>query len=160
MLCTLCQAAPATAPKPLLDQVQRLTELLRDSRASGYPDATLVQFITPAGGQPLVLVVFTVEGFGGGNNHTQYLAVFRPDPDAAGAEPHFTLQDVMPIGGKGWRAITTLDAKARQDARTGVTTLTMQALAVGDNDAPNFPSRKTVVRVVLNKGRMAELPGH
>lgn len=45
------------------------------------------------GNVPLTIALFTLEGFGGGNNHTQYLAVVR------GAR----LMGSTPIGGKGWR---------------------------------------------------------
>src|SRR5690349_7068045 len=49
LACTLVPAAPPPSlsqplpPKPLLAQVQRLAELLRDARAVYYPEATLVQ---------------------------------------------------------------------------------------------------------------------
>lgn len=50
LLCVLTSglvsaAAPIKAPKPLMVQVERLTELLRDSYAVGYPDATMVQLV-------------------------------------------------------------------------------------------------------------------
>ena len=79
----LAAAAPVSikAPKPLLAQVQRLSELLRDSYAVWYPDATMVQLVKVREGEALALVVFTVEGFGGGNNHTQYFAAFTPETD-------------------------------------------------------------------------------
>src|SRR5262249_55762945 len=76
---TALAAGPPLAEKSLLVQVQRLTELLRDSHAVGYPKATMAQAIDLRGGRQLVLAVFTVEGFGGGNNHSQFLAAFDAD---------------------------------------------------------------------------------
>jgi hypothetical protein len=48
-------AAPALAkaPKPLIAQVQRLAELLRDSQAVWYP-ATMVQFVKFREGEEIV----------------------------------------------------------------------------------------------------------
>ena len=164
LACTLVAAAPPPSPsaplpplppKPLLAQVQRLTELLRDGRAAYYPEATLVQRLRLPGGEALVLAVFTVEGFGGGNNHTQYLAAFTPGP-TNGGEEHFMLIDVIPIGGKGWRAVSTLDARAARGAKGGETLIAFDALAAAGNDAPNFPSRPVRLAIVLKNGRLAE----
>lgn len=151
-------AAPVKAAKPpkaLMTQVQRLAELLRDAQATYYADFTMVQRVPPQGGDELALVVFSIEGFGGGNGHTQYLAAFTPSRAEQG-EAHFTLIDVIPIGGKGWRGIPTLDARVTRAAPDGETRIVFDALAVGDGDAPNFPSRKATVTVVLKGGRLAE----
>ena len=91
LACTLLTAAPASvkAPKPLLAQVQRLAELLRDSHATWYREATMVQLVRTER-EEVVLAVFTLEGFGGGNNHTQYFAAFSVEPDAKGTQ-HYSL---------------------------------------------------------------------
>jgi hypothetical protein len=146
---------PQKAPKALMAQVQRLAELLRDAHATYYADFTLAQRVRPRGGDELALVVFSIEGFGGGNGHTQYLAAFTPNRREQGEE-HFTLIDVIPIGGKGWRAIPALEAKVTRAARGGETRIVFGALAVGEGDAPNFPSRPATVTVVLKNGRLAE----
>ena len=149
--------APAKAPKALTDQVQRLTELLKDSYAVGSPDSIMVQMVKQGEGDNLALVIFTIEGFGGGNNHTQYLAAFNLNRDDAGKRPHFTLIDVIPIAGKGWRGIQTLNAKVSVNSTRSEKTISLQALEVTDRDAPNFPSMKVTINILLNDGRLSEL---
>lgn len=143
------------APKPLLEQVQRLSELLRDSYAAWYPDATMVRLVQPGAGEELALAVFTVEGFGGGNSHTQYFAAFAPNADPEG-KAHFSLIDVMPIAGKGWRAITEFAPHVTRDAGRNEISIAIDALEVTADDAPNFPSKKTTLHLVLKDGRLAE----
>lgn len=154
---SLVSAAPASikAPKPLLAQVQRLIELLRDSYAVGYPDATMVQLVKGSKGEALALVVFTVEGFGGGNNHTQYFAAFTPETNEKGKQ-HFSLIDVMPIAGKGWRGVMNLNAKVTWNPKTGETLIAFDGLEVAGDDAPNFPSKKVTINLLLKGGRLVE----
>lgn len=156
---TIASAAPApeSIPGPLLDQVERLTELLRDSYAVGYPEGTMFKIVKPAKGEQLSLAVFTVEGFGGGNNHTQYFAAFNYDTDEEGKRPHFTFIDVIPIAGKGWRGIMNLNAKVVRNSKTYETEIFIPAQDVGPDDAPNFPSKKTTIRLLLKDGRLAEV---
>lgn len=153
----LASAAPTSikAPKPLLAQVQRLTELLRDSYAVWYPDATVAQFVKVREDEELALVVFTVEGFGGGNNHTQYFAVFTPEIDEKGKQ-HFSLIDVMPIAGKGWRGVMNLNAKVTRNPKGSETLIAFAGLEVAGGDAPNFPSKKVTINLLLKGGRLVE----
>ena len=153
----LVSAAPAAvkAPKPLLAQVQRLAELLRDSYAVWYPDATMVQFAKVREGEALVFVVFTVEGFGGGNKHTQYFAAFTPDADEKGKQ-HFSLIDVMPIAGKGWRGVMNLNAKVTRNPKSNETLIALDGLELAGDDAPNFPSKKVTINLLLKDGRLVE----
>lgn len=152
---TAFAAGPPLARKPLLAQVQRLTELLRDSHAVGYPNATMAQAIDLRGGRQLALAVFTVEGFGGGNNHSQFLAVFETDDETK--PPHYSLIDVIHIAGKGWRGIEKLNARVFQPPKSGDINVEIDALEVGPDDSPNFPSNKTVIRLVLSQGRLTEI---
>jgi hypothetical protein len=148
--------APADAPpRPLLEQVQRLSELLRDSYAVWYPEATQVRLLQAEGGEELALVVFTVEGFAGGNNHTQYLAAFAADADPQG-QAHFSLIDVLPVAGKGWRAITEFAPQVSRDAGRNELSIAIDALEVTAGDSPNFPSQKTTVHLALKDGRLVE----
>jgi len=146
-------AGPSLAKAPLMAQVDRLTQLLRDSSAVGYPEATMAQAVDLRADRQLVLAVFTVEGFGRGNNHSQYLAAFETDADKS--PPYYTLLDVIRIAGKGWRGIDKLNAKVTQ-SKGGDIAIAVDALEVGPEDAPNFPSKKTVIRVLLKNGRLAE----
>lgn len=163
VLCLVCTLATATfaappqppVPKPLLAQVERLTALLKDSHAVGYPEATMVQIVKLREGRELVLVIFTIEGFGGGNSHTQYLAAFDIDRGEKGV-PYYTLIDVMPIAGKGWRGVTTLSARVAQTAKGNDVAIDIDALEVAGEDAPNFPSRKAVINAFLKDGRLGE----
>jgi hypothetical protein len=153
----LVAAAPASikAPKPLLVQVQRLTELLRDSHAVWYQDATMAQVVKLCEGEELALVVFTVEGFGGGNNHTQYFAAFTPETDEKGKQ-HFSLIDVMPIAGKGWRGVMNLNAKVTRNPKSNEAFIAIDAMEVAGDDAPNFPSKKVTINLLLKGGRLVE----
>ncbi|MBJ7308783.1 hypothetical protein ACFOLJ_25880 [Rugamonas sp. CCM 8940] len=152
-------AAPAAevAPKQLLDQVERLTELLRDSYAVGYPKAALFKMVSPQKGEQLALTLFTIEGFGGGNSHTQYFALFSYATDDDGKRPQYTLLDVIPIGGKGWRVVMSLAAKLVRDAKTQVLEITIPTMEVGPDDAPNFPSKRSTVKLQLKNGRLVEV---
>lgn len=152
--------APTQVPEPLLKQVQRLSELLRDRYARFYsdPDGTMVQIVKIREGDMLALVVFSIGGFGGGNNHTQYFAVFSPDTDENGTQDfsHFSLVDVLPIAGKGWRSIERLNAKITRNSRNGDILLELDGLEGTEDDAQNFPSRKIKIHVLLKDGRLFE----
>jgi hypothetical protein len=150
-------AAPtqSKAPKQLLAQVQRLAELLRDSHAVLYPEATLVQVAKKADGEELGLVIFTVEGWGGGNMHTQYIAAFTTDTNEKG-QKHFMLIDVIPIGGKGWRGIQSLNARISQSPKGSEMSIAIDALEVSGDDAPNFPSKKVIINLLLKDGHLVE----
>jgi hypothetical protein len=106
-------------------------------------------------GRKLSLVVFTVEGFGGGNNHTQYLAGFSVDTGEKGKQ-HFSLLDVVPVAGKGWRGVVSLDAKVSRNPRSTETLIAIDALEVTGNDAPNFPSKPIKVNFLIKGGRLVE----
>lgn len=156
IISTLAAAAPSIkAPNPLLVQVQRLSELLRDGYAVWYPDATITRLVKEREGSELALVVFTVEGFGGGNNHTQYFAIFIPEIDAKGKR-HFSLLDFMPIAGKGWRSVTNLNAKVTWNPKRDETLISFDGLEVTDDDALNFPSKKVTINLLLKGGRLEE----
>lgn len=161
LLCVISSAVVAAAPvsikapKPLLAQVHRLTELLRDSYAVWYPDATMVQLVKVHEGEELALVVFTVEGFGGGNNHTQYFAAFTPETDEKGKQ-HFSLIDVIPIAGKGWRGVMNLSAKVTRNPKSNETLIAFDGLDVAGDDAPNFPSKKVTINLLLKGSRLVE----
>lgn len=114
----------------------------------------MVQFVT-AGREEVALVLFTLEGFGGGNSHTQYLAAFGVEPEGRAAG-HYSLLDVLPIGGKGWRGVMDLNAHVSHAAKGERTLISLDALEVSVGDAPNFPSKKAKIHIVLEGGRLAE----
>ncbi|MGZ8238233.1 MAG: hypothetical protein ACXW00_07485 [Methylobacter sp.] len=109
-------AAPSI-PKPLLSaKIQNLVTVLSDGYAVGYPKATMIQTIKGGSNIDITLAVFTIEGFGGGNNYSQYLAAFSPETMEDGKQP-FRLIDVMRIGGGAWRAIQKLNAKSTPELK-------------------------------------------
>ncbi|MCC6075212.1 hypothetical protein ACFPTX_01160 [Pseudomonas sp. GCM10022188] len=153
---TLAVATPKSpTPPPLQAQVQRLVELLRDPYAMGYPEATIFQTIDLDPTQKIALVIFTIEGFGGGNNHTQYLAAFNIQSNEQGTD-HYSMIDVIPVGGKGWRGIENLNAKFRRDDTSGEVVFKISALEVTGEDALNFPSKKIKINIILKDGRLFE----
>jgi hypothetical protein len=173
-------AAQVAPPKELVSQIKILFELLSDGQAVGYEKFVEVQAIKRDKLDEVYLVTFSMEGFGGGNNWQQYFAIFsKNSPDQE--ESHYTLIDVMHIGGGGWRTIEKLDAKTssnlvdvvdlgaehwneayikdektKNDLRNGAT-IRLEALENSGMDSPNFPSKKAVVRLVLKKGRIQEV---
>ncbi|ABE47073.1 hypothetical protein [Polaromonas sp. JS666] len=149
-------AAAPPAPKALIEQVERLTQLLKDSHAVGYPPATMVQNVKFTRYREGAIVVFNIEGFGGGNNHSQYLALFEVDSDDK-TNPYYTLLDFVHIGGKGWRGVEELNARTTQASKGRDMVIEIDALEVGPEDAPNFPSKKIVIRLAVHGGRLNEL---
>jgi len=148
-ICTLAQAAePKPIPQALEAQIGHLVALLKDSYATGYPDAALVQTLDTGEDSQVTLAVFTIEGFGMGNNYSQYLAAFTPEENEEGV-PHYSLLDVMRIGGDSWRAIDKMDARLVSDPSGEQTLIDIAAMENTDDDAPNFPSRAAVIHLSL-----------
>jgi len=159
LIAALLASSPSFAtqpiPKPLAVQVQNLVTLLSDGNAVGYPKATLIQNTKINSSQEITLAVFTLEGFGGGNNWAQYIAAFSQETSEKG-KPHFMLIDVMRIGGGAWRAIQTLNAKVAATAKKDETTIVIDTLENTDDDPPNFPSKKSTLKLLLKNGRFSE----
>lgn len=143
-------------PKELVEQVDRLVNLLRDGFATGYPEATMVQTVDITPEQQLTLAVFTVEGFDMGNSYNQYLAVFELTANEEGAI-HYRLIDQMQIGGDLFRAIQALKASASRDEQTRTITFSIPAMANSEDDSPNFPSQPVVIKLALAKDRLTEV---
>ncbi|MFL9709961.1 hypothetical protein [Methylobacillus sp. Pita1] len=153
--CLVASQAWAATPKALTAQVERLAALLSDGFAVGYPGATQTQVLSRHGQETTTLAVFTVEGFGGGNNFRQYLAAFSSDE--AADKPYYSLLDVIPIGAGGWRSIVGLQAKVTGRAKQGGVLFTMPIMENLSDDAVNFPSKKASIRLLLENGRLREL---
>lgn len=158
LACALGAAAPASAVEatPLDAQLKRLAGLLGDSYASAYPEAARIQQVPRPDGGRLAVALFTIEAYGGGNNHRQYLAVFEEEIDESGPRGHFMLLGVAQVGAKGWRAVRDLKVDAGFDA-AGRTLLAIPAFANMPSDALNFPSRATTIHLVLDRAGLAEV---
>jgi hypothetical protein len=151
----LWSAEPEVVPAPLVSQVSHLSALLSDGYAVGYPEATMVSTIERKKGEPITLAVFTVEGFGGGNNHTQYLAAFNKHVQEDG-KIYFEFMDVIAIAGKGWRAILNPNAKVKKQTNAD-TLFTLNVMTMAEHDAPNFPSIPATIVVQLKNRRLTEV---
>jgi hypothetical protein len=156
--CMFAQAATKTkaAPKELTVQVQKLGDLISDGYAVRFEGATYFHDIRLKDRNKLVLSVFTMEGFGGGNNHGQFLAIFEENLNENNV-PYYTYLDHIAIGGKGWRGVELLNTKVVENKKNNELNISFEALEVGENDAPNFPSKKVVVKVVYAKGELVEI---
>jgi hypothetical protein len=62
----------------------------------------------------------------------------------------------MPAAGKGWRAVTSLNARVTEPARRGDLTIDIDALEVTAENSSNFPSKKIVIDAFLKDGRLGE----
>ncbi|MDO7899370.1 hypothetical protein [Pseudomonas citrulli] len=152
-------AAPAAVPKELQEQVGHLVALLQDSYATGYPEATTAQTLNTGEESQVTLALFTIEGFGGGNNYSQYLAAFTPEENEEGML-HYSLLDVIRIGGDSWRSIDKLNAKLVSDPAGEQTLIDIPVMENTDDDAPNFPSKAGVIHLSLdgsNTQRLVEV---
>lgn len=153
---TLVAAEPASKniPKPLAEQVERLVELLRSDQAVGAPQSTMVQIVKHRKDQELALVVFTVEGYGGGNMYTQYLAAFTPEMEKNGKQ-HFSLIDVISIGSKLGRRIDNLAAKVTFNQERFETAIAIDAMDFVKGDSK---MKNVVINLVINKDlRLVEI---
>lgn len=156
VICCLTAAqAWAATPKALEAQVEHLATLLSDGFAVGYPEATQTQVLSRYGHETTTLAVFTLEGFGGGNNFRQYLAAFSSENETG--KPYYSLLDVIPIGAGGWRSIVGLQAKMAGRTKQGGVLFTMPMMENLSDDAVNFPSKKASIRLLLENGRLREL---
>lgn len=106
-------------------------------------------------GGEFALVVFTIESFGRGNNHTQYFVVFTPETNEEGKQ-HFSLIDFIPIADKGWCGVSKLNAKMTRNHKNNETFIAFDGLEVVDGDAPNFQSKKVTINVLLKVGLLVE----
>lgn len=149
-------ALAAEVPPHLAAQVERLVSLISDGYAVGLPDTVQAQVMNEGADTEMTIALFVIEGFGGGNTYAQYLAVFTAAEDASG-QPYYSLMDSLPVGGKGWRMVETLDAKLKPGHTQGASLIELPVMENAEDDAPGFPSRKGSVLLSLDGGRLAEV---
>ncbi len=123
--------------------VTALVSQMSDGVAVSLPEFRRIVFADVLGnGQKDAVAFFAIEGFGGGNNHAEYLALFAAVPaDAAAAKPvrPFRLVTVMQIGGRGWRSLDWATAVLKP----GV--ITVSGKKYGKQDAMCCPSEPVAV---------------
>jgi hypothetical protein len=164
-LCCLCIVGALTAgtawadqlPEPLVFQLQRLAKLYGTWDEIEEVDGRMLQSVTRAPNDEIVLAVFGVQRYGANRRTVQYFAVFVPE-NRTPYPQHFRLIDVIRVGGAGARAIERLDAKVTHDQKTGETLMAVPALEMIKGDAANAPSGKVVIQLMLKNGRLSELP--
>lgn len=96
-------------PKDLDRQVNNLSALLADAYA--HPCCQDMQVLKLSDGSELILVVFTVESFGLGNNWTRYMAAFTVENNNTTGKPHYQLRDVVNVGYDMQAQVLAPDAK-------------------------------------------------
>jgi hypothetical protein len=63
---------------------------------------------------------------------------------------------VIPIAGKGWRGVMKLNAKVTRNPKRNEILIAFDGLEVTGDDAPNFPSKKVTIHLLLKDGRLVE----
>ena len=140
-------------PPALMAQTERLGELLRDPWASVPPKSVRAQLVPEYN---LALVVFSVTGWGGGNNFTDHLAVFHTVP-ADNGQIRYMLADTLEIGGKGLRSVDTLHASVQTGKDSDSLLIYVPAKANQPGDASNFPSKPVTLTFRLQNQRLTLL---
>ena len=156
---------PAIANEKVLEdqintRVTQLGAMMGDSNSQEYPEARGIQILRNDKEDMLVAVaVFTIEGLGGGNNYTQFMAVFAALSEETEAHPkRMSLLDVMAVGGKGLRGIDFRHIGIEQSKRNIV--ITVPTAEYGPNDAMCCPSIKSEAQFIIYPhvgGRLKEI---
>ena len=140
-------------------KVTELAAMMGDSHSVSSPEYRGIRIATDREGGAVAVAIFTIEGFGGGNNYIQYMAVFASlDAEAAGRPPRMSLLDVMAVGGKGIRAVESGNIKIRRSKNDVVVTVPTKNYA--PSDAMCCPSIKSEAQFTIQPyagGRLKEI---
>lgn len=134
--------ATAGTDAEIKKSVDRLIDLYSDGLAVGYAEFKHfypVHIFEGQSDRPDYVVLFSIEGFHGGNEHHEYLAVFAavPQEEWPGHTLHrYQMLGVQQIGGRMWRSF---DPKTFRIDRNVVTLAGRQW---SDSDAGCCPSLK------------------
>lgn len=147
-------SALAAEPNMVETATEALVAILTDSVSTEFTDARQIHY--PAGKTGVALVLFTIEGFGGGNNSTYYLAVFEPSwKDDAENTPEtidkYRLVGYLPVGGNGWREVDFADVVFEKDQ------ITIKTKEYASNDAMCCPSKPGTATFKLESNRLTEI---
>jgi hypothetical protein len=82
------------------EQVARLVATVKDEYAEEYPRGREVKFVNTPNAGRIAVATFFIEGFGGGNNSYQFLAVFaaRSIPRTPTDIPYYSLAAFAEVG--------------------------------------------------------------
>jgi hypothetical protein len=96
----------------------------------------------------MTAVIFTIEGFGGGNNYHFYMALFGPSSE------RFRFIDVVKIGEKTWRHVDFSSIVEKGDG------IELNTFEYQGDDGNCCPSKKGNARFVLtDRDRLIEIEG-
>jgi hypothetical protein len=145
-------------------KIEQLVALLLDGNATEVAKARVIKLVRApdedgTGRVPVALVSLSVEGFRGGNGHTQYLAAFTLTLSFPTRRAKVSLLGVLPVGGKGIRALEFRDARV-EPTGTGFDVV-VPALRYGPSDAmccPSVPSEARFRVATGAGGALAEVP--
>jgi hypothetical protein len=146
--------ASATPPSkaPIEKDLEKLVSLFSDGWAKGYPQYRHIDFGDVFGeGRQDAVAVFNIEGFDGGNDDHQHLAVWRAvDPDPNLKFRPFRLVAVTQIGGRAWREFDW------QTMKIGANSVTLSGKAYGPRDANCCPSVPIRITFHVKNGCISE----
>jgi len=146
-----------STPAQLTKQTDELSSLIRDSYASEY--SRNIYLFSHKDSERGAIVLLNLEGFSGGNNSSQYMAIFsvlsgsedggKPIPD------YYSLIDFIQIGSRGLRFVDSDKITHTYDEKTHETVITVPFLKYGEEDGLCCPSVKgsATYRVTAQKGQ-------
>lgn len=139
-------------------RVDTLVTLLKDAHATEFKKARHTYI---DGSRAFGIVFFTLEGFDGGNNYTQYLALFRARSESTttkSIESTFQLVAYTPVGGKAWRSVNVEKFKFEKVATGG--TIELLTTNYVDGDPTCCPSKPGTVVYKFDsvKSQLIETP--
>ncbi|MBC8749845.1 hypothetical protein OKW43_000263 [Paraburkholderia sp. WC7.3g] len=136
-------------------QVNRLIAVLKDEYAEEAPHDRQVQFIDVSNFGKIAIAAFIIEGFGGGNNVHQFMAVFGP-PDGPGPKsllPYYALSALTEIGDEC--AVDVRSVRASAIRRDGSLALTLPTFLTSTTGSCEGKTRSYILRT--NEARLQRL---
>jgi hypothetical protein len=127
-------------------QVTRLVSTIKDECAKEYPTAREIKFVDVPNSDRIAVATFFIEGFGGGNNSHQFLAVFvsRNIPRVPTAPPYYSLAAVVEVGeGCGVHATSVRVSTSRDRTRPNALSLSFPTFVSSTIGSCNGSTRAT-----------------
>jgi hypothetical protein len=136
-------ADESTEKEQVAKKVTALIELIRDAKAEEFQEARCIHMYRTAHGTTVAVAIFTVEGFWGGNNYTQYMAVFANLAEVVESRTPklLSLRDFAAIGGGGWRNIDPKNVAITSQGEA--ITINLSTKEYGPDDPGCCPSKKS-----------------
>ena len=140
-------------------KVSQLVALLQDSYAQEFQKARGIKILKTGKDNAVIAVaIFTVEGFRGGNNFTQYMAVFADlSEESQGRPKRLSLLDFMEVGGRGMRYVDFNDIRMKKSKDEILITLSTLEYGPDDGKDPSIESKARFIIAPYNGGRLKEI---